>query len=155
MLPSARAQLQLDADGLVPVATEFGSVIRLAAVHYAAEITITATSALSVTLLWEAIGTPATDYTAYVHLRAAGAFVAGFDRAPAAARFPTGYWRTGDRILGEFSVPLSAPVAPGRYEIWVGLYETSSQGARRLPITAQGERTTGDGEVFVGSVNIR
>ncbi len=83
------------------------------------------------------------------------AFAAGFDQAPAAARFPTHDWRTGDRILGGFSVPLPATLAPGDYEIWVGLYETASQGALRLPITAQGERTTGDGEVLVGTINIR
>ena len=153
---SPLTQPQLDAYALAPMATEFGNVIRLAGVRYEDEISITATSALSVTLLWEAIGTPATDYTAYVHLRDANAaFAAGFDQAPAAARFPTHDWRAGDRILGGFSVPLPATLAPGDYEIWVGLYETASQGALRLPITAQGERTTGDGEVLVGTVNIR
>jgi len=152
---SPLTQPQLDAYALAPMATEFGNVIRLAGVRYEDEITIAATSAMSVTLLWEAIGTPATDYTAYVHLRdASGAFAAGFDQAPAAARFPTHDWRTGDRILGGFSVPLPATLAPGDYEIWVGLYETESQGALRLPITAQGERTTGDGEVLVGTINI-
>jgi len=152
---SPRVPPALDTGGVEPIATEFGNVIRLAGVHYAEEITIAATSALSVTLLWEAIGTPAADYTAYVHLRTEGAFVAGFDQAPAAERFPTRYWRAGDRILGEFSVPLPATAAPGRYEIWVGLYETGSQGALRLPITAQGAHTTGDGEVLVGVINLR
>ena len=153
---SPLTQPQLDAYALAPMATDFGNVIRLVGVRYDSEITIAATSVLSVTLLWEAIGTPATDYTAYVHLRdASGAFATGFDQAPAAARFPTHDWRTGDRILGELSVPLPATLTPGDYKIWVGLYETESQGALRLPITAQGERTTGDGEVLVGTINIR
>ena len=45
---------------------------------------------LPVTLLWEAMGPPGGDYTAFVHLLDAdGARVAGFDEPPAANRFPT------------------------------------------------------------------
>jgi len=78
----------------------------------------------------------------------------GFDRTPT-ERFPTAYWRTGDRIRSEFRVPLPKTVTPGQYTIWVGLYETGSAGALRLPITDSGRHPTGDGQVFIGTVVVQ
>lgn len=139
-----------------PVGTEFGGVIQLTAAHLPNPVTLSATSTLTVTLLWQAIGTPATDYTAFAQLRsAAGQPQASFDRAPAPDRFPTAQWRSGDQILSTLPLTLPADLPPATYDLWVGLYEAASQGALRLPITAPGMRTTGDGEVLVGQVLVR
>jgi hypothetical protein len=140
----------------MPVGSQFGTVIQLTSAHFAPAVTLAATSTLTVTLLWDAIGAPATDYTAFVHLRRVnGETVAGFDRAPAADRFPTRYWRSGDRILTTMGVPLPADLPFGDYALWVGLYESASQGTIRLPITVQAGQTTGDGEVVLGSLRVR
>jgi hypothetical protein len=100
--------------------------------------------------LWTARGTPATDYTAFVQLRGStGQPVASFDRAPAAARFPTSQWRAGDQIVSTLPLTLPQNLPAGQYALWVGLYESASQGTLRLPITAAAGRTTGDGEVLL------
>ena len=141
------------APDLQPAAAVFGGVITLAGHTAAADLT--AAAPLTVTLLWEALAPPATDYTAYVHLLdASGSHVAGFDQAPAGDRFPTRRWRSGDRILSTFALDLPAALAPGDYALWVGLYETESNGAMRLPVTEAGGLPAGDGQVEIGRVTV-
>ncbi|CAN5729786.1 hypothetical protein BH10CHL1_BH10CHL1_13160 [soil metagenome] len=152
---SPRHLPQLDRPDAQSAGTQFGQVIQLSQYAQPKEITATALSTLTVTLLWDAIGTPATDYTAFVHLRSAdGKPVAGVDRAPAADRFPTHFWRAGDRILSDYSLPLPQGLQTGVYDVWVGLYESNSGGAVRLPVTEKAGRTTGDGEVYLGKITI-
>ncbi len=144
---------QLDRPTVQTAGTQFGQVIQLSQYDQPQEITATALSTLTVTLLWDAIGTPATDYTAFVHLRDAdGKPVANVDRAPAGDRFPTHFWHAGDRILSDYALPLPRALNPGNYDVWVGLYESNSGGVLRLPVTEKAGRTTGDGEVWLGKV---
>jgi hypothetical protein len=129
---------------------EFGTVIKLAAVDFPAQVTTGDTAPFTVTLVWDALGTPATDYTAFVHLLdEGGERVSGFDQAPA-LRFPTRYWRQGDRIVTQFS--LTPPAAAGEFALWVGLYEADSGGTLLLPITESATQTTGDGRVLIGKL---
>ena len=142
--------------GLQPATTAFGNVIRLAGYDTPHETTLAAGTVLTTTLAWEAIGQPATDYTAYVHvLDAQGRQVAGYDRAPAADRFPTSRWRSGDQILSTYVLDLPPDLPAGEYQLWVGLYETASAGALRLPVTDDGGLPSGDGQVEIGSVRVR
>ena len=139
--------------GLVPAGSEFGGVIRLSAAALPTTWQAGQADALQVDLLWEALGVPATDYTAFVHLRnASGEQVAGFDRPPAGARFPTSAWRAGDRIHSRFD--LSMPAVPDIYDVWVGLYESDSSGTLRLPVTDAAGLSAGDGQVRLGQVKI-
>jgi hypothetical protein len=111
---------------------------------------------LTTTIVWEAAGQPAADYSAYVHMvDAQGRQVAGYDRAPAGDRFPTSHWRSGDRIASTFALSLSPDLPAGNYQLWVGLYETASGGALRLPVTDAGGLPAGDGQVQIGSVTVR
>jgi 4-amino-4-deoxy-L-arabinose transferase-like glycosyltransferase len=147
--PASRPQ----APALAPVGAQFGQVIELTGYQSAVDTTASTPQTLTVTLQWDAIGTPATDYTAFVQLRTPqGAPVAGFDQAPADERFPTRLWRAGDRILSRFTLTLPADLTAGEYDLWVGLYESASQGTVRLPLTQPGGEQTGDGEVLVGRV---
>jgi 4-amino-4-deoxy-L-arabinose transferase-like glycosyltransferase len=144
---------RLDTPEAVAAHSEFGSVIRLDMLE--TEF-FEKTQSLTVKLLWQALGAPATDYTAFVHVvDATGAPVGGFDRAPAGDRFPTHLWRAGDRILSQFEVELAAPLPPGTYDVWVGLYESASAGALRLPVTAPGEVLSGDGQVRIGQFTVQ
>lgn len=140
---------------LQPVGAQFGGVIQLSGYAAPSTVTLTPAAALTVTVQWDALGMPATNYTAFVQLRsAAGQTVAGFDQAPGAMRFPTSAWRAGDRIISEFALSLPAETAAGEYALWIGLYETASQGALRLPITAAAGQLAGDGEVLLGIVTV-
>lgn len=118
---------------LAPVQVRFGEAMGLVGVNQPGEIA--AGETLTVTLLWEAQASPGVDYTAFVHvLDANGAWVAGFDQAPAGMRFPTRVWATGDQVLSEMAVPLPADLPPGEYATWLGLYDTASAGTSRLPV---------------------
>jgi len=131
---------------------QFGNVIQLSAVDFPTEVKLGSTGPFTITLVWDASGTPATDYTAFVHLLDADQNrVSGFDQAPA-LRFPTRYWRTGDRIVSHFV--LSPPTTPGEFALWVGLYDAESGGALRLPITAEAGHLTGDGKVMIGKTTL-
>ncbi|MEZ4865288.1 MAG: DUF2142 domain-containing protein [Caldilineaceae bacterium] len=131
---------------------QLGNVIQLTGVELPAS-SLTPSAPFTLTVVWDGLGSPATDYTAFVHLAdAKGAPAGGFDQAPA-PRFPTSYWRAGDRILSHF--PLTAPATPGSYAVWIGLYAADSDGALRLPITADAGQTTGDGEVLVGEIVVQ
>ncbi len=147
------APLTLTAADMTPVGAIFGDVIRLAG--FAAPQTVHAGEEFTVTLLFQGVGIPATDYTGFVHLiDGEGRLAASFDRAPAGDRYPTHVWRADDHILSEF--PLSAPpdLAPGDYQLWSGLYESESKGGVRLPITDGNGRETGDGQVLLGSIRV-
>jgi len=67
-----------------------------------------------------------------------------------APRFPTRYWRAGDRIVSEFILEL--PEEQDSYKAWAGLYESDSQGAIRLPITEDNGWTTAHNQLLLGNV---
>jgi hypothetical protein len=82
---------------------------------------------INVALRWEAIRTPAADYTVFVHLLdASGALVAQHDGPPAAGYAPIGGWSAGDTVLDRRSVALPAPLLPGEYRLVVGLYDPTT-----------------------------
>lgn len=135
-----------------PNGAQFGHVIQLSAVNFADQVPLQARETFTVTLLWDVLNPPATNYTAFVHLLdAQGNRATGFDQAPA-TRFPTQFWRSGDRIVSEFAIPM--PTNPGDYQLWAGLYETQSGGTLRLPISAAAAQTTGDGQVLIGTMTV-
>lgn len=140
--------------GLQPVTATFDRGIRIAGASFPPAIDA-GTASLPVTLLYESDGAPGEDYTAFVHLvDSAGEQAKGFDQPPAGARFPTGAWRAGDRILGEFEIALDGGLAPGRYELWTGLYRSESQGEERLAVVESGQPVE-DNRVLLGTVDVK
>lgn len=149
---SPSAPPAVDAAQMTTINTQFGNVIQLTAVAFPAQGPVGSTAPVTVTLVWDALGTPATDYTAFVHLLdSAQNRVGGFDQAPA-TRFPTRYWRNGDRIVSQFT--LTSPTTPGEFALWVGLYEATSGGALLLPVTEEAGQMTGDGRVQIGVLTV-
>lgn len=78
---------------------------------------------LTLTLIWEAVAPPQTEYTVFVHLTdAAGLSVAQGDGPPRAGRYPTSAWQAGDVIRDAHVLRLPA-LAPGQsLRLDVGLY---------------------------------
>jgi hypothetical protein len=104
-----------------------------------------------VSLHWSASDQPAADYTVFVHLLdAEGGQIAGGDGPPLYGDYPTGMWRNGDVIVDEHRLLLPADLAPGDYQVAVGLYDplTLARLARldgggdtvRWPVVFDGER---------------
>lgn len=149
--PAVAALAQAETETFA-VGTQFGTVIQLSAVTLPIAPDLQQRDTFTVTLVWDAIGTPATDYAAFIHfVDGNGEQATGFDQAPA-LRFPTSYWRSGDRIVTTFAVPVPAtptPIGLDDYAIWVGLYEAGSGGAVRLPVTDAAGQVAGDGQVLV------
>ncbi|MBV7328684.1 glycosyltransferase family 39 protein [Chloroflexi bacterium TSY] len=150
--PLTRPDIE-DLDVIV-IGSDFGHAIRLVGFSALNQLNVGANT-LMVTLVWDALASPSTDYVAFVHLRNSdGERIAGFDQPPAANRFPTRYWQAGDRVLSEFSLPLPADLAAGQYELWIGLYEVESQGAVLLPVTDAGKGHVEHNQVRVGMIEV-
>ncbi|HAJ35794.1 MAG TPA: hypothetical protein DCL15_08885, partial [Chloroflexi bacterium] len=125
----------------------FGDVAQLSG----AALPETATPGAPVTLQlqWDALATPATDYTIFVHLvDAAGALAAQQDQPPLGGFAPTHTWQPGQRLVDAVTLTLPPDLAAGRYAVRVGLYA----GDARLPVSQEGA-TVGDfavvGEIVV------
>ena len=109
--------------------------------------------ALPLSLLWESREATGVDYTVFVHVvDADGQQVAGLDRPPMNGFAATHMWRPGQRIEDEMAIPLPDDLAPGRYEVQVGLYTLDGG---RLPVLRDGgDQVVGD-SVVVGAIEVR
>jgi hypothetical protein len=100
----------------------FGDEIRL--VGYDAE---QAQDALLLTLYWEALFRPSEFYKMFVHLvdEDTGEIATQKDYVPCDWQYPTHMWQAGEYIHDHVTLELSG-VAPGEYQILVGLYHPGS-----------------------------
>jgi hypothetical protein len=104
-------------------------------------------NSLHLTLYWQALTVPQTDYTVFAHLRdGAGEIAAQKDSPPAGGAYPTGLWDAGEIIKDGLSIPLEQ-VRPGQYELVVGLYDFGT--GARLPVAG-----SLDGTIKLGTVEI-
>ncbi len=111
----------------------FGDVAQLSG----AALPATATPGAPVTLQlqWDALATPAADYTLFVHVvDAAGTLVAQQDQPPLGGFAPTHTWQPGQRIADAVTLSLPPDLAPGNYTVRAGLYT----GDARLPVSQEG-----------------
>jgi hypothetical protein len=78
---------------------------------------------LAVDITWEALARPPLDYSIFLHLSAASEAppVAQADRVMGGT-FPTGAWRTGDRLADQVTLALPADLPAGTYTVWIGVY---------------------------------
>ena len=90
---------------------------------------------LSVVLHWQARSPVWGHYTAFVHLTDEdGRLLAQIDRPPLGGLYPTTQWRPGPTMPDLYLLSLPDDMAPGRYRLVVGLYETHTREV--LPIVA-------------------
>mgnify|MGYP005846003815 CR=1 FL=1 len=88
---------------------------------------------VAVRLAWRVDATLERSYTTFVHFLAPGPqVVAQKDSPPLGGRLPTTFWLPGDGIDDEYVVELPATLAPGEYEVEIGLYDPRD--GRRLPV---------------------
>ena len=83
--------------------------------------------------MWEAIDTPAVDYTVFTHLLdASDKLVAGHDTQPLSDGYPTSIWTPKERILDQHLLPTPDTLPPGQYRLAIGFYHQPS--GQRLPV---------------------
>ncbi len=76
---------------------------------------------LQVTLVWSALEKPQADYRVFVHIEGVTGIVAQDDSIPSAGTLPTSWWRAGDWIVDEHTIPMPSPY--DQEQIKVGLYD--------------------------------
>ncbi|MDX1686389.1 MAG: hypothetical protein R3248_00265, partial [Candidatus Promineifilaceae bacterium] len=93
-----------------------------------------------VELAWRVTQDIETDLTTFVHLGEAGQPpLATGDSPPLQGDYPTSRWQAGEVIVSdEYTLPIPDDLPPGRYAVFVGLYDP--QTSQRLPVTVEGER---------------
>lgn len=90
-------------------------------------------------LTWTASSAPPANLSVFVHLGLAdGPPVAQNDGAPAAGFRPTTSWRPGESIVDQRGVLITPATPPGRYTLFVGLYDPAT--GQRLKLTSSADR---------------
>lgn len=96
--------------------------------------TLTAGDDVGLTLYWEAEQPIILPYKGFVHLSAANETIwAQADSEPVNGTRPTTSWQVGELIADSHTLTLDPDTPPGRYTVWVGLYDPAT-GARLTPV---------------------
>ncbi len=107
-------------------------------------------SELQLTLFWQPLAHPATDYTTFVHLRTgAGATVAQSDSQPLAGAYPTSRWQPAETIIDRITLPLPNDLPAGTYTLFMGLYQLDT--LARLPVAND---TSGENAIVLAEVRL-
>ncbi len=103
-----------------------------------AVIPVPAGQPVTLTLVWQALGTPQRDLVRFVHvLGADGRPVAQEDSRPCAGACPTPSWLPGEVLVEQAQLTLGNDLPAATYRIAVGWYD--SETFRRLPIDDAGD----------------
>lgn len=105
---------------------------------------------LRLNLYWRAVQNPGDRYRVFVHLTDGETLWSQQDDDPA-CRLPTSIWRAGQRGRGQFRLPLSPDMPPGRYALVIGLYRADS--LERLAISA-GAGQIGDDFLWLADIEV-
>ena len=132
-LGSVIAPAEVDISQATPVNARFGDAVMLDSFEFAPWGMVSPGEPLDVTLFWEALDSPAADYTVFVHLLDGdGQIVAAHDGMPAQGSFPTGAWKPGLLVADTHTLEIPPDLAPGTYQINTGLYLLET--GQRLPV---------------------
>jgi 4-amino-4-deoxy-L-arabinose transferase-like glycosyltransferase len=144
------AALARDFAPAVAAAASFGDGLRL--LGYRLEPgAIAAGRPFRLTYYWEARRAVPAEYTVFVHLVRAGRVGLQHDHAPLDGRLPTTEWEAGEVVRESYELTPPPTLAPGRYDVVVGLWDPRT--GERLPVgdTALEHRKD---RVVVGTVEV-
>jgi hypothetical protein len=134
--------------GTRALGTVFGEAIALESV--ALPSVVTAGQPFTYTLVWRSRAALLNDYQVFVHLlKADGSLAADNDGPPREGLYPTSFWSPGEVIADARGWPLA--VAPGDYQVEVGLYHLQS-GAR---LRVSGAQSALGDRVIVGMLHVQ
>lgn len=108
---------------------------------------------LPLVMTWQAEADGGEDYTQFLHFshEETSEFWA-FDQQPLGPRLPTRLWYSGLADSETWQIPLPADLAPGRYQVWTGLYQAKD--LKRLPAVDADGTAYPDARVPLGTVTI-
>ena len=100
----------------------------------------------TLTLFWQPLVSPETDYTTFVHLRNnSGDILVQRDGQPLEGTYPTSHWQPGEIVIDP--IPLPPDIPAGEHIIYVGLYRLDT--LQRLPVAND---ASGENAVILGEV---
>jgi hypothetical protein len=107
---------------------------------------------LGITLYWQSAAKMDKDYTVFIHLLDSnGNLRAQVDTQPRGGAYPTSIWDVGEVVRDDYVLTLR-DLAPGEYEIELGLYEYPS--LARLPVVGADGRGLGDHLILSDGVKV-
>jgi len=141
-LPPIKVINRQDLQPFQPALVSFGDFARLLAVTVTpANQPLHAGDKIVVELTYQATQATAVDYTQFVHLAqvtpAGIVMAAQFDARPRQGANPTDAWVPGEVITDRLELTLAADATPGRYQLLLGLYDSS--GVRAAAVDAKGQ----------------
>ncbi len=108
---------------------------------------------LKVALLWKATGEINDDWTVFTHILSADRELVGQqDNVPLLGIRPTYTWVEGELLEDPYGIVLEETLAPGSYELSVGMYDTDSL-ARIPAFDAAGNRMQDD-RIVIGFIEV-
>ncbi len=90
----------------------------------------------TLTLYWNATGTPSTDYQVFIQLWNTAEMLTGFDAPPLNGDYPTHWWAAGEKIVDAHAIIPMRDLPQGDYRLRVGLYRLDT--GERLPAFVDG-----------------
>ncbi|MBI4790434.1 MAG: glycosyltransferase family 39 protein [Chloroflexi bacterium] len=78
--------------------------------------------AVSVTVYWGSSVETDADYTVFVHLIGPNGLVTQDDARPGHGSYPTSQWQAGQVIVDDYRLAVPRDLAPGEYQIEIGMY---------------------------------
>lgn len=122
---------------------EVGDHIALAGVHIVPE-QVKAGETVRLSVQWYVPrGKPGRDYTTLVHLGQPNRPpLATGDHPPLRGDYPTRAWGNGETIDDSYTLPIPAGLEPGRYPVWLGMYDPAT--GERLALKVGGARQPND-----------
>ena len=108
---------------------------------------------LPITLFWQAQARMPEDYQVFVHLMGPdGRPVAQGDKSPLDGDWPTSAWEPGQTFRDDYAIQLPDDLAPGAYELRVGLYRLAD--FMRLPVQGP-EGRVADSAIILGQARVQ
>ncbi|MCY3832178.1 MAG: hypothetical protein OXG85_04115 [Chloroflexi bacterium] len=108
---------------------------------------------LNIIFAWRSDGAGLGDYSQFLHfVHTESGEWWGYDQSPLGPRLPTRLWYAGLADSETWHIPVPSDLAPGRYDVFTGLYRISDQ--ERLPVTDADGTPWLDNRVALGSLII-
>lgn len=136
----------------IPLQVNFNGLIVLETATVP-QLDFRAGDSIPVTLQWRALQPVERSYKVFVHLLATDGvtLIAAGDSEPVNGLNPTSAWQTGDIVMDPHQIAIPQGVAPGTYQIRVGLYTAEG----RLPVSDAGLAPVHDNSIFVTHIVIQ
>ncbi len=130
-----------------PLLATLGSQVRFLGYDLSSD-TVQAGDTFSVTLYWQALRPMEIGYHVFTHLATpSGKVVAQQDGVPRQGAYPTDLWQTGEVVADTYQVTVDPAVAPGEYELEVGMYRLEN--LKRLQVTDAAGQPLSGGRVLL------